>query len=103
MLPVLPVMAVTGTVVSELYREYGAFPDPALKITGPEFVTVPGSTQASSVIPLLRCSEAESLTVTQLFVPLKDSAGPEWPWLVQVALVTVPVLPLPDRSVTVVP
>src|SRR5437773_3760937 len=65
--------------------------------------TVTGFTQASSVMPLVRCSEAESGTLTREFVPLKRSALPYLPAVVQVAFEIVPVLPLPEESATVVP
>jgi hypothetical protein len=39
-------------------------------------VSEAGLTQASSVIPLVKWSELESLIVTQLLVPLKDSPWP---------------------------
>src|SRR5436309_13701966 len=62
-----------------------------------------GFTQASSVIPLVKCSEFESGTFTRALVPLKTSAFPYFPAVVQVAFEIVPLLPLPDRSATVVP
>src|SRR5438046_1621962 len=63
-----------------------------------------GFTHASSVIPVVRCSAAASLTVTQSLVPLKSSAPP-MPVrpCVQVAPVIVPVLPLPETSLTIEP
>ena len=62
-----------------------------------------GRTQASSVIPVVRSSEAESGTVTNAFVPLNESALPNLPALApaQVAFVSVPLLPLPDWSAAV--
>src|SRR5690348_11207213 len=66
-------------------------------------VTLLGSTQASRVIPVVRCSEAASGMVTMEEVPLKDRASPYLPAVDQVALLIVPLLPLPDLSVTVVP
>lgn len=62
-----------------------------------------GKTQASSVIPVVRLSEAESLTVTRAFEPLKERALPNLPALVLVALSTVPVFPVPEESVVVAP
>src|SRR5438105_13772772 len=63
-----------------------------------------GLTHASSVIPLVRCSAATSLIVTQLLLPLKSNAPPiPVRPCVQVAPVIVPVLPLPETSVTSVP
>ena len=43
-----------------------------------------GFTHASSVIPLVRSSELESLTLTRAFVPLKKSALPNFPAVDQV-------------------
>jgi hypothetical protein len=62
-----------------------------------------GKSHASSVIPVVRSSEFESLTVTRALVPLKDKAFPYFPEVVQVAVPIVPVFPLPDASVTIVP
>jgi hypothetical protein len=60
-------------------------------------------TQASSVRPVVSSKLAELLIVTQLLVPLNDSAFPNRPAVFQVAPVMVAVLPLPDMSFTVVP
>ena len=60
-------------------------------------------TQASTVIPLVRASEVELLTVTQAFVPLKLSAEPYFPPLAQVAFASVPVFPFPEESTADVP
>src|SRR2546426_11370500 len=62
-----------------------------------------GLTQASSVIPVVRSSDAASATVTHELVPLNESAPPYMPALDQLAFETVPALPLPDQSVTVDP
>src|SRR4051794_9588545 len=62
-----------------------------------------GLTQASSVMPVVRCSDAESGIATKALVPLKFSAPPNLPVVVCVALVIVPVFALPDASATVVP
>src|SRR5258706_14502960 len=62
-----------------------------------------GHTHASSVIAFVRSSDAESGTVTRALVPLKLSALPNLPERVRVAAVMVPVLVLPDASVTVDP
>ena len=59
-------------------------------------MTVDGFTHASSVIPVDRCSDAASGTVTSAFDPLKQSALPNFPALDQVAPLTAPVLPFPD-------
>ena len=62
-----------------------------------------GWTQASRVMPVVRSRLLWSGMVTAALVPLKLSA---WPYLlvvVQVALVRVPLLPLPDWSGVVVP
>ena len=73
-----------------------------MRSTQPPGVTV-GYTHASSVMPVVRWSEAESLIVTCELVPLKTSALPYLPEVVHVPFEIVPVFPLPDLSVTVVP
>jgi hypothetical protein len=62
-------------------------------------------TQASSVKALVRCSDVESATLTDAFVPLKLRASPNLPLPApaQLTFVSVPVLPFPDWSATVVP
>src|SRR5262245_48259920 len=65
--------------------------------------TAVGLTQASSVMPLVSRSVAESATVTRAFVPLKLSALPNLPWVVQPAEPMVPTLPLPEASAVVDP
>ena len=60
-------------------------------------------TQASSVIPVVSCNDAELGMLTRAFVPLNTSALPNRPAVVQVAPLSVPVLLLPDESATVVP
>src|SRR4051812_14211414 len=64
---------------------------------------VVGLTHASIVMPVVRSSEFASATVTQSLVPLNESAEPNLPPAFHVAPETVPVLLLPDASVTVVP
>jgi hypothetical protein len=54
-------------------------------------------------MPTLRSSEFESGTVTRLPLPLKLSAPPKRPAVVQVAPVMVPLLPVPETSGTLVP
>src|SRR5438309_2339442 len=66
-------------------------------------VRLVGSTQASRVMPLVRCSEAASATVTREVVPLNDRALPNLPAVDQLALVIAPLLPLPERSPSTVP
>src|SRR5580658_10740772 len=66
-------------------------------------LTTVGYTQASIVMPVLRSSEGASGIVMSEFVPLNTRAFPYLPDVVQVALVIVPVLPFPERSLTVVP
>ena len=61
-----------------------------------------GSTHASNVIALLRCSEAESGIVTRELDPLKLNAPPYLP-ATQVAFAIVPLLPFPDESCRTVP
>src|SRR3989442_9703371 len=65
--------------------------------------TAVGYTHASSVMPVVRWSEAESLMVTIELVPLNTRALLYLPAAVHVPLVIVPVFPLPDESATVVP
>src|SRR5262245_48974033 len=74
----------------------------SLRSTADQSSSASGSTHASRVIALVRFSDVELLIVTQLLTPLNESA---WPNLLgaHVALVIVPVLPLPDVSVRVVP
>ena len=62
-----------------------------------------GLTHASIVMPVVRSSEALSLTVTELFVPLNDRAPPNLPSALHVAPEVEPVLPVPDASAAVVP
>src|SRR6185312_10361343 len=54
-------------------------------------------------MPVVRSSVFASLTVTQLVAPSKVAALPYFPAVVQVVPLVVPLLPLPDRSVTLVP
>ena len=61
---------------------------------------VVGRTHASTVMPVLRSSEAVSGTVTQSLVPSNESAPLFLPDVVQVAPETAPSLPLPDASAT---
>src|SRR5947209_16569091 len=65
--------------------------------------TVAGCTQASSVIPLDRCSEALSGILTSALAPLNRNAFPYLPDSTQVAFSIVPSFPCPDASVTDVP
>src|SRR5258706_5038597 len=64
---------------------------------------VVGNTQASSVMPVVSRREVEFGIVTCAPVPLNTSALPNLPAVVQLAPPIVPVLPLPERSVTAVP
>ena len=85
---------------------YAMSPACSFMMTGPVAVAeAVGRTQASSVIPVVRSSEFESGTLTKAFVPLKESALPYLPAAApaHVAFASVPLLPLPDWSVTVVP
>ena len=66
-------------------------------------LTTVGETQASSVIPVVKASDGEFPIVTIALVPLKTSAPPYLPAAVHVALLIVPLLPWPDRSLTTVP
>ena len=62
-----------------------------------------GRIQASSVIPVVRSSDALSAMVTRSLTPSKASAPPDLPALVHVAPEIEPVLPLPELSVRLVP
>ena len=68
-----------------------------------QLVTADGRTHASSVMPVVRSSEATSATVTRSLTPSNDSARPKRPAVERVAPEIVPVFELPDESVTVVP
>jgi anti-anti-sigma regulatory factor len=75
----------------------------SLMMTERQFVATAGLTQASSVIPVVRSRLAASFIVTQLLLPFNDNAAPYFPVPFQLALFSVPVLPFPERSFTVVP
>src|SRR5207247_1266580 len=62
-----------------------------------------GLTHASIVIPVVRWSDGESAIVTHALLPLKYSALPNLPDVLQVALEIVPVLPWPEASPTWTP
>src|SRR5436305_7609598 len=62
-----------------------------------------GKTHASSVIPVVKSRELESLIVTQSLTPLNDRALPNLPAVVRVAPEIVPGLPVPDASRAVAP
>ena len=62
-----------------------------------------GLTQASSVMPVVNLSDGASGIVTMALLPLNTSAFPNLPVAVHVAFAIVPVLPLPEMSLTVVP
>src|SRR5689334_20662590 len=66
-------------------------------------LTALGLTHASRVMAVVSLRDGESLTLIRALVPLNWSALPNFPAVVQVAFTIVPVLPRPDRSVTVVP
>jgi len=68
-----------------------------------QLLTVVGLTHASSVIAVVKRREGASGIVTTELVPLNESAAAVLPAVVHVVPDTVPVLPLPDRSLTVVP
>ena len=77
----------------------------SLKRTVFQLLSAVGFTHASSVIPVVRCSEALSATLTRLFVPLNESALPYLPRPApaQLVFVSVPLLPVPDWSAVEVP
>ena len=60
-------------------------------------------THASKVIPVVNCSEAALLMVTNAPLPLNVNPLPYLPPAVQLTPLIVPLFPLPDASVTVVP
>src|SRR5688572_863233 len=62
-----------------------------------------GKIHACSVIPEDTFSDAEAGTTTIALLPLKLSALPKRPCVLQLAPLIVPVLPLPEASLTVVP
>ncbi len=62
-----------------------------------------GLTHASSVSVDESCKELEFGTLTRAFVPLNESAPSNLPRPDHVVFATVPVLPLPEASETVVP
>src|SRR5919201_2321283 len=61
-----------------------------------------GRTQASTVEPVVRSSEAESATVTRSLTPSNESARPCLP-VTREAPEIVPALPRPELSATVEP
>jgi len=62
--------------------------------------TVDGSTQASNVIAVAKCNDAESGTFTRALDPLNCNAFPNFPAATHVAPETDPVFPFPDASAT---
>ena len=67
------------------------------------FSSAVGRTHASSVIPVVRSSEAESAIDTKSFTPSNESAEPVFAVVVQVAPEIDAVLPCPEMSATVLP
>src|SRR5438445_7334888 len=79
-----------------LLAEYVAYArPPAVSFSTTERQPVPavGFTHASTVMPVVRRSEGASATVTHAVVPLNESAPPNLPVAVLVALEIVPVFP----------
>src|SRR5262245_28245725 len=68
-----------------------------------EAFTLDGRTQAASVIAVVRSRDGASVTWTRAFVPLKTSAPPFLPAVVQVAVPIAPEFPLPEASPAVAP
>src|SRR5476649_1230461 len=66
-------------------------------------IAAAGFTQASTVKPVVRSSDVESGTETQLELPLNVSAPPNRPDVDQAVFSVDPVLFCPDASPTVVP
>ena len=70
-----------------------------MRITQLQPDSAAGFTHASSVMPVVRSSEALSATLTEPLLPLNASALPNLPALAQLAPPsTEPILPLPERS-----
>ena len=84
-------------------------PDVVLARYGQLSTGIPSGTQLlgiavkNGVATVDLSSEFASGTVTEAFVPLKESALPNLPAVDQVVFDVVPLLPLPDRSATLVP
>src|SRR4051794_7783568 len=68
-----------------------------------ELPSADGFTHASTVMPVPRCSASESGTVTHVEAPLKLSARPNLPAVVQAAFAATPLLPFPVASGMLVP
>src|SRR5437016_5178162 len=77
-------------------------PGCSFSITARQPLMLAGLTHASSVMPEVRSREGLSPIVTQLLVPLNESALPAWP-AAHVAFAIVPLFPLPDASATMEP
>ena len=97
-------MIVDGRATSSFaYRLYASiFGDPSFRITLRQLVSALGLTHASSVTPLVRCSAATSLIVTQLLTPLNNRPPPTRPDA-QDAPESVPLFPFPEMSAATVP
>src|ERR1041384_7879225 len=66
-------------------------------------VAVDGLTHASTVNAVVTCNDGASGTVTSAVLPLNDSAPPYLPAAVHVAPVMLPVFPVPEASVALLP
>ena len=85
------------------YSEYDIPPGRSFMSTVRQLPVIAlGLTQASSVIPDVRSSEAESGMLTKRLVP-NDSDLPNFPVVLHVAPLIVPLLPFPEASPTTVP
>ena len=62
-----------------------------------------GKTHASSVLPVAKCNDGESLILTHPLVPLKVSAPPNLPEVVQLGPMITPTFPFADESPALVP
>ena len=105
-LPTVPKLIVLSgrAALSFTYRLYAAStPVSSFTIVERQPLNAVGLTQASSVMPVVKSSEFASGIVTMLDVPLNVSALPYLPDAVHTVFATVPLLPLPDASATVVP
>src|SRR5262245_28311813 len=88
---------VTGVAAS---RKYWSSP---LYMISSQFPKAVGYTHASSVMPIVKSSERESLTSTAELDPLNASAFPKRPVVIHDAPLIVPALPEPEASETIPP
>src|SRR5262245_6827600 len=93
-----------GRATSSLaYRPYASSPEISFITTVRQPLEEVGYTHASSVMPFVRSSDAESGMSTRSLTPSNDNALPTLPAVVQVAPAIVPLLLRPERSAVAVP